>query len=152
MDMQKFHCANCQAELSTVDAVCMHCEKKFDDTKLNVNIATGKHTCPECRFTFGRPETFMWPENAPFYVWQSNRLRCPHCKVKLRDSKYPKTAMWEKALIIGFFLLNPYVKDADLRIIYVGFAVVMLLFSLRSIKWFVPNESRFVRDVPVLRN
>lgn len=78
-----FHCENCGAPLSSIDAVCLRCEGEVAATE--ADSSPDKYRCPACHGRFDRAEPVWLPRDAPWYRPQTQELQCPLCKTLLRN-------------------------------------------------------------------
>lgn len=129
-------CAQCGRGLPTPQSVCTACDAQLSSEHAAANA--GPHECPACQLRFPSPERALWPENAPFYRPQSHRLRCPRCKVQLRDRLDVRASWWELPVLLAtLFLVKHVVPGAA------AMPAALSLLALYLVLLFVRRE----RDV-----
>jgi hypothetical protein len=148
MDTEKFQCANCNAQLLTVDAVCALCDERLLGRNLDPLI--GKHNCPQCHAKFDAPEVFVSVENQKWNGPQTQSLRCSHCKTVLRNRTLVEQTIIEKIGTPVAIALSAIVSNPVFRVVYlISIGVVILLIFLRRKEWKVPVESRYASAEPL---
>jgi uncharacterized protein with PIN domain len=148
MDVLKFQCENCNAQLLTSDAVCAPCDEKLPGP--NINPLIGKYNCPQCHAKFDAPEIFVSAENQKWNGPQTQSLRCPHCKTVLRDRTLVEQTIIEKIGTAVAIALSAIVSNPVFRVVYlISIGVVILLIFLRRKEWKVTVESRYASAEPL---
>jgi phage FluMu protein Com len=146
MPTKTFKCANCNKTLAEVDSICSDCDAKLA-AESGATVPPGKHNCPVCRQSFGKPAVTLWPEVSKWYAPRTQRLQCPHCKTLLLDTRNPRLptihlAILLVAILVAKFGLPQSYSPAALTTI----ALLIVVFYVRRRSWNVPDSRRYVRD------
>lgn len=118
-------CANCGAPLRTTDSVCKPCEHEFLQSLDSPH--KGKYRCPGCSFRFDKPTLDWMPHDAPWYRFQTQKHRCPHCRVLLRDRKEPPSPSRRSTVLAGLFIVMMALSMMQSgKAVKIGIAVALL--------------------------
>jgi hypothetical protein len=92
------HCARCGAVLASPDSVCERCDRELDAPVVlaapKLDPTVGRYCCPCCSGRFDSPDRVPYPENGPWYRYQTPTPQCPHCGCWLRDRASNYLPLW----------------------------------------------------------
>ena len=139
-------CDRCGNDLPSADAVCIACDAELS-APLVKGLRSGKHICPGCNSSFDTPDITLEPEGAKWYVPQSQGLRCPHCRLRLLDTRNPRMPPRRIAGLVVLALCTQILLPARYtRTGLIVLALTYLALYLRRRSWGVAESRRYARD------
>lgn len=139
-------CANCNKVLTQADSICTECDEQLA-MDADAPVPPGKHHCPVCQRSFGKPAVVLWPVTAKWYMPQVDRLQCPHCKVLLLDRRSLRLPPWQLILFVVVTLFAQLGLPANYaRVVLITLILICLALILRQRTWRVPDSQRYVQD------
>lgn len=129
-------CANCGKPLPSPDAVCTQCERE-----LSVDPGSGRYLCPNCGCRFDRPVQAWWPPKAPWYLPQTEKRQCPHCRSFLRDRKAVPSSSSDWGIITVLVIVSVFSPwRPDTQFVLLIFVGVVQFVRWRRARSSVHNE------------
>ena len=128
-------CVSCGAPLHAPDAVCKRCEVEL--LQLPADPRNGKYRCPSCGGRFERPTPDWVPHGAPWYRFQPQKERCPHCRVFLRDTTRllapDHSALVFAGLFFALIVSSFFTLGYILKIVVI--CLLVLLWVVELVRW-----------------